>query len=122
MAAGSGLCEYFTYTSVPPRKSTPNGMPCQNSMEAMPAKLNTSEKARKYHFLPRKSMLVLRNNSIPTPVSNTQRLATLLPAQHPVKNYPRNKHCRKQIRRQTKHQRGGKPSHWPGTENKQDRR
>src|SRR5579863_3881844 len=29
----------------------------------MPATLKTREKARKYHFLPRKSMLVLRNNS-----------------------------------------------------------
>src|SRR5271165_4290777 len=62
-ALSSGVCENFTYTSVPPRKSTPYGMWCQNSMESSPATLNTSEKARKYHFLPRKSMLVLRKNS-----------------------------------------------------------
>jgi hypothetical protein len=32
-------------------------------MENMPATLNTSEKARKYHFFPRKSIFVLRKNS-----------------------------------------------------------
>src|ERR1700722_2160285 len=63
MALSSGVCENFTYTSVPPRKSTPYGMWCQNNIENSPATLNTSEKARKYHFLPRKSMFVLRKNS-----------------------------------------------------------
>src|SRR5580658_597107 len=62
-ALSSGGCENFTYTSVPPRKSTPYGMWCQNNMENRPATLNTSEKARKYHFFPRKSILVLRKNS-----------------------------------------------------------
>src|SRR5271168_1606918 len=62
-ALSSGVCENFTYTRVPPRKSTPYGIPCQNNMENKPATLNTREKARKYHFLPRKSMLVLRKNS-----------------------------------------------------------
>src|SRR5271165_2688299 len=38
-------------------------MPCQNNMERMPATLKTREKARKYHFFPRKSILVLRKNS-----------------------------------------------------------
>jgi hypothetical protein len=38
-------------------------MPCQNNMENTPATLKIKEKARKYHFFPRKSMLVLRNNS-----------------------------------------------------------
>jgi hypothetical protein len=38
-------------------------MPCQNNMENIPATLNTREKARKYHFFPRKSMFVLRKNS-----------------------------------------------------------
>jgi hypothetical protein len=32
-------------------------------MENIPATLNTREKARKYHFLPRKSMFGLRKNS-----------------------------------------------------------
>src|SRR5437899_7504062 len=41
----------------------PSGIPCQKSIEQMPATLNTSEKARKYHFLPRKSMFALRKNS-----------------------------------------------------------
>src|SRR5271163_141695 len=62
-ALSSGGCENFTYTRVPPRKSTPYGMWCQNNIEKTPATLNTREKARKYHFLPRKSMLVLRKNS-----------------------------------------------------------
>ncbi len=63
MAFSSGECENFTYTRVPPRKSTPHGMWCQNRMENKPATLKISEKARKYHFFPRKSMLVLRKNS-----------------------------------------------------------
>src|SRR5215469_10986242 len=63
MASLLGLCENFTYTKVPPRKSTPNGMPCQKSMDSTPATLNNNEKARKYHFLPRKSMFGLRKNS-----------------------------------------------------------
>src|SRR5213080_4396782 len=41
----------------------PSGMPCQNSIEQMPATLKISEKAMKYHFLPRKSILGLRKNS-----------------------------------------------------------
>jgi hypothetical protein len=32
-------------------------------MENTPATLNTNEKARKYHFLPRKSMFGFRKNS-----------------------------------------------------------
>jgi hypothetical protein len=32
-------------------------------MESIPATLNTSEKARKYHFLPRKSMFGFLKNS-----------------------------------------------------------
>src|SRR5579864_1024560 len=40
---------------------------CQNNMDPIPATLKISEKARKYHFLPRKSMLVLRNNSTLNP-------------------------------------------------------
>src|ERR1700722_7845968 len=59
----SGGCENLTVTSVPPRKSTPQGIWCQNSIENTPATLKISEKARKYHFFPRKSMLVLRKNS-----------------------------------------------------------
>src|SRR5208337_3651375 len=59
----SGVSANFTYTSVPPLKSTPKGMPCQKKIESSPATLKISEKARKYHFLPRKSILVLRNNS-----------------------------------------------------------
>src|SRR5215472_4332508 len=63
MASLLGAWENLTYTSVPPRKSTPSGIPCQKSMESTPATLNTNEKARKYHFLPRKSMFGFRKNS-----------------------------------------------------------
>jgi hypothetical protein len=38
-------------------------MPCQNAIERMPAVLKIREKARKYHFLPRKSIFGLRKNS-----------------------------------------------------------
>src|SRR5271168_5113649 len=98
MASSFGGCENFTYTSVPPRKSTPSGIPCQKKIESKPATLKINEKAMKYHFLPRKSILGSRKNStlLPTPslhqfldinVSlNAQRFSALLPAQHPVKN------------------------------------
>src|SRR3974390_1487775 len=74
----SGVSANFTYTRVPPLKSTPKGMPCQKKMESNPATLKTNEKARKYHFLPRKSMLVLRNNSTANPLRKT-----LAPSQSP---------------------------------------
>src|SRR5713226_2454216 len=38
-------------------------MPCQNAMESTPATLKISEKVRKYHFFPRKSMFVFLKNS-----------------------------------------------------------
>jgi hypothetical protein len=47
-------------------------MPCQNAMESSPATLKISEKVRKYHFFPRKSMLVSLKNSIRTQVSGLQ--------------------------------------------------
>src|SRR6516225_1005802 len=69
-----GVSANFTYTSVPPLKSTPNGMPCQKKIESSPATLKINEKARKYHFLPRKSILVLRNNSTASPLRKTHVL------------------------------------------------
>src|ERR1019366_10090988 len=155
MADTFGVCAYFTYTSVPPRKSTPSGPPCQNAMEHSPATLKISEKTRKYHFFPRKSMLVsLKNSTLrtipsksvvgrqsivvraasfarnsrttidqrPTTASNTQCFATLFPAQHPIKNYARYKHCRKQVRGQTKNQRRRKTFYRPRAKQKQNRR
>src|SRR5271167_2443097 len=144
----SGVCEYFTYTRVPPRKSTPHGMPCQNSMESTPATLKISEKARKYHFFPRKSMLVLRKNStgLSSPLSvydlapiwrvifsfsnrpisrfisasaplDAKRFPALLAGQHPIKNYTRHEDCGKQVRQQTKGERGGESFHRSATEN-----
>src|SRR5229473_3478934 len=126
MALSSGVCENFTYTSVPPRKSTPRGMPCQNNIENIPATLNTSEKARKYHFLPRKSMLgSLKNSTLSSnPFRDCVRdghscpsrpgvarqflrkldaygFAALLAAQNPVKDHARNKNRGKQVGQQT---------------------
>src|SRR6266702_8431593 len=63
IALSWGSCENFTYTRVPPRKSMPRGMPCQKSIDRIPATLKTSDKAMKYHFLPRKSMFALLKNS-----------------------------------------------------------
>src|SRR5438445_9447323 len=48
-------------------------MPCQNAMESTPATLKISEKVRKYHFFPRKSIFVFLKNStllsIPSKIS-----------------------------------------------------
>ena len=110
-------------------------------MENTPATLKISEKARKYHFLPRKSMLVLRKNStgfsIPFSIYdfvmvalcparksmtqsllNAERFPALFAAQHPVENRARHKYGRKQVRQQTKRERGGESLHRPGTEDK----
>src|SRR5580700_9389423 len=102
-------------------------------MENSPATLKISEKVRKYHFFPRKSMFVFLKNSTLLTVpsksvvgrservvlfytandrrpstndcsSNTQRFAALLAAQHPIKNRARYKHRGKQIRGQAKDQ------------------
>src|ERR1022692_4066812 len=118
-ALSSGVCENFTYTRVPPRKSTPYGMPCQNAMENKPATLNTSEKARKYHFLPRKSMLVLRNNSTASPL-NAQWLATLMATENELENHARDEHRGEQVGRQTEAEGHSKSFHWAGSEQEQD--
>src|SRR5450631_1187625 len=118
MALSSGAWVNLISTSVPPRNSMPSGMPCQNSMENTPATLNTSEKARKYHFLPRKSMFGLRKNSTlcRSPLSDAERFASLVAAQDPVKNHARNEHGGKQIGDQPKRQGNGKPFDRPGAE------
>src|SRR5207247_898324 len=70
-ALTSGACENLTLTCVPPRKSMSSGIPCQNTMESTPATLKISEKAMKYHFLPRKSMFaLLKNSTLPEPFQN----------------------------------------------------
>jgi hypothetical protein len=48
-------------------------MPCQNAMDSSPATLKISEKVRKYHFFPRKSMFVFLKNSIKTPSFKVSR-------------------------------------------------
>src|SRR5439155_16167278 len=70
-ALTSGACENLTLTWVPPRKSMSSGIPCQNTMESTPATLKISEKAMKYHFLPRKSMFaLLKNSTLLRPLQN----------------------------------------------------
>src|SRR5438046_7441909 len=70
-ALTSGACENLTLTWVPPRKSMSSGIPCQNTMESTPATLKISEKAMKYHFLPRKSIFaLLKNSTLPGPFQN----------------------------------------------------
>src|ERR1700683_4684570 len=124
-------------------------MPCQNNMENMPATLNTSEKARKYHFFPRKSILVLRKNStgclapylnlkvssFEFPVSsfqsstshrkletflNAQRFTALLTAEDPVEDQSRNEYRGKQVGQQTESERDRKPLDRTGSEDEQD--
>src|SRR6266511_3967521 len=63
MASTLGVWVNLMFTMVPPRKSTPSGRWCQKSMDRIPAMEKSSEKARKYHFLPRKSIWVLPNSS-----------------------------------------------------------
>src|SRR5205809_6383248 len=87
----SGGWANFTRTRVPPLKSTPKGMPCQKNIESTPATLKISEKARKYHFQPKKLMFVLRKNSTLLgflKTSDTQGLSSLLARENGVKNYP----------------------------------
>src|SRR6516165_9490784 len=98
-----GVSANFTYTSVPPLKSTPRGIPCQKKIESSPATLKIKEKARKYHFLPRKSILVLRNNSTASPL-NAQRLATLVAIENAVEDDARYENRRKQVGQKTKAQ------------------
>src|ERR1700679_1459098 len=88
-------------------------------MDASPATLKISEKARKYHFLPRKSMFVLRNNSTASPL-NAQRFATLVTVENGFENYSRNKNGREQVGCQTKTQRSGETFHRAGSEKEQN--
>src|SRR5215471_16923957 len=94
-------------------------MPCQKKIESSPATLKISEKARKYHFLPRKSMFELRKNSTACPL-NAQGLATLMAAEDPVKDHARYEHCGKQVGCQTETQGDGKSAHRAGSEQEQD--
>src|ERR1017187_6466836 len=115
----SGVCANFTYTSVPPLKSTPNGMPCQKKMDNSPATLKISEKARKYHFLPRKSIFVFLKNSTASPL-NAQSLATLVAIEDGVENNARYKNGSEQVGGQTKAEGHGKSAHRTGPEQEQD--
>src|SRR5580704_2519733 len=94
-------------------------MPCQKKIDVSPATLKIREKARKYHFLPRKSMLVLRNNSTASPL-DTQCLATLMAVENGFENYPRNEDRSEQVGRQTDAEGHGESAHRPGPEQEQD--
>src|SRR5271167_3444181 len=94
-------------------------MPCQKKMDSRPATLKMSEKARKYHFLPRKSILVLRNNSTAS-LLDTQCLATLVAIENGLENDPRNKDRREQVGRQTEAEGHSEAAYRAGTEQEQD--
>src|SRR5436853_2521491 len=102
-------------------------------MDKIPATLNTKEKARKYHFFPRKSMFGWRRKSTSyqgpfyesensAPNLNAERFAALLAAQQPVENHSRNEHRGKQVRQQTEGQRDCESAHRSGTEDEQNKR
>src|SRR5438874_96823 len=59
-----------TVTTVPPLKSTPSGMPCQKSMDNIPATVTTNENPRKYHFFPIQSTFTSRKNSTVSSLRN----------------------------------------------------
>src|SRR5207248_8685971 len=92
-------------------------MTCQNIMLRMPATLKISEKPRKYHFFPRKSMLVLRKNSIGL---NAQRFSSFFSLQPGIENHSRHKHRSKDVGEQTESEGHGKAADRPGAKNKQD--
>src|SRR5450759_1112260 len=91
---------------------------CQNNMEQIPATLKTSEKARKYHFLPRKSILVLRNNSTASPL-NAQWLATLMATENELENHARDEDRGEQVGRQTEAEGHSESFHRTGSEQEQ---
>src|SRR5438270_9191909 len=99
-------------------------MPCQKKMESRPATLKISEKPRKYHFLPRKSMLVFLNNSTDIFVPNwldADCLSYLLAVQIGVEDHARYKDRSEDVGQKTKGQRDGKAPHWPGAEEEKNK-
>src|SRR5580693_58464 len=102
-----------------PRGSGEPVLAQRTPIEVRPATLKIREKARKYHFLPRKSMFVLRKNSTASPLY-TQRFATLVAVEDGVENYARNEDRGEQVCQQTEAQGYRKTSHWAGSEQKQD--
>src|SRR5882757_7512930 len=141
----SGVVSNATRICVPPVKSTPFGIPCQNSMLSIPATEKISENPRKYHFFPSQSILVLRKNSTfailitsktchserseepphfanAATTSNRKRRAALLVLQVRVKDHARDKHRRKQVCQQTERQRHRETTHRAGSEEEQDHR
>src|SRR5271157_1963383 len=88
-------------------------------MDSSPATLKISEKARKYHFLPRKSMLVLRNNSTASPL-DTQSLATLVAIENGLEDHARHEDRSEQVGRQTEAESHSESAHRARPEQKQD--
>src|SRR5579859_226355 len=129
IALRSGALANFTSTVVPLLNSTPVGIWCQKSIEKTPATLKISENARKYHFLPRKSMFVfLKNSTCFTFVKNrrtrlasdAQGLAALFALQAGVEDHAGDENSGKNIGQQTKSQRDCKSLHGSGAEQEQD--
>src|SRR5258708_17540348 len=108
-------------------------------MENTPATLKISEKARKYHFFPRKSMLVLRKNStgFPSPFSiydlkdhdlavnlpnflNAERFPALLAIQTKIEDEARDEYCREQVRQQAENQGSSESAHRTRSEDEQN--
>src|SRR6185369_16087359 len=146
MWSSFGAWSKFTRICVPPVKSTPFGMPCQNSMLSTPATEKIRENPRKYHFFPSQSIFVLRKNSTlrsfvsqnfscppersvlharASPGSkslNRKRCSALLVLQVRVEDHPRHKHCGKQVRQQTESQRHCETTNRTSSEQEQNER
>src|SRR5262245_3678321 len=120
MWSSLGALLNFTYTRVPPLKSTPRGIPCQNSMLRIPAMLKTSEPPMKYHFLPRKSKLVFCKSSTYKKSSclNTQGFTTLLPLQNRIQDHAGNEYRGKQVSHKSEGQSNGEAANRPCAKDK----
>src|SRR5260370_41557443 len=119
---------------VPPLKSTPSGIWCQNRMLNTPATEKIRENPRKNHFFPSQSIFVVRNSSKLTPKPsaaplearnlsknlNRQCRAAFLLLQNRVEDDTRDQHRGKQIGEQPEGQRHGKSAHRTRTEKEQE--
>src|ERR1700733_5379389 len=122
-------------TCVPPLKSTPSGMWCQNRMLSTPRTEKIRENPRKNHFFPSQSIFVVRNSSTllnpqrrlqrpPQSLENLNRQsrAAFLLLKNCVEDHARYQNCSKQVGEQTKGQRNRKPTHRTRTKQEQDHR
>src|ERR1700729_3327252 len=134
--SSSGFWVNATRTCVPPLKSTPSGIWCQNKMLRKPAIEKISENPRKYHFFPSQSIFVVRNSSKLTPKPsaatvrprnlsknlNRQCCAALFLLQNRFKNHARYQHRGKQVGKQSDRQRHRKSPHRTRAKQEQNHR